>query len=208
MILFPFGLGAHPRSRGEHKSSRKENQNVPGSSPLARGTRELRGSSWLPGGLIPARAGNTMTVSSGAACRRAHPRSRGEHRWLHSFERRHGGSSPLARGTLFVSSINQEFQGLIPARAGNTCIVHDSGVVERAHPRSRGEHDGAGHFGFLRLGSSPLPRGTRCFLSGGVVSDGLIPARAGNTSTSHQARVVLGAHPRSRGEHMTRCAAY
>ena len=53
-----------------------------GSSPLARGTRgELYGVR-LFAGLIPARAGNTFGTIAYVNSERAHPRSRGEHRWL------------------------------------------------------------------------------------------------------------------------------
>ena len=71
--------GAHLRSRGEHFLYSALITIGRGSSPLARGTR------W-PGfrqrscqGLIPARAGNTETNSTGYPRRQAHPRSRGEH---------------------------------------------------------------------------------------------------------------------------------
>ena len=51
------------------------------------------------------------------------------------------------------------------------------------------------------LGSSPLARGTPPPGSDGVITIGLIPARAGNTSITRSARSSNGAHPRSRGEH-------
>ena len=52
--------------------------------------------------------------------RRAHPRSRGEN--VHEVvERRHrSGSSPLTRGKLLRSIVQQGVQGLIPAHAGKT----------------------------------------------------------------------------------------
>ena len=54
---------AHPRSRGEHLFSASLTPQVPGSSPLARGTLKLTGLSLKRGGLIPARAGNTDSIS-------------------------------------------------------------------------------------------------------------------------------------------------
>ena len=52
------------------------------------------------------------------------------------------------------------------------------------------------------MGSSPLARGTlqQACHSGGA--DGLIPARAGNTTLCWTGRVQKWAHPRSRGEHV------
>ena len=111
---------AHPRSRGEHDNPKAAAAYRAGSSPLARGTRQEVGilESWK--GLIPARAGNTPKTPWWGCRPRAHPRSRGEHACDSSRTQFCAGSSPLARGTLVFSSISQEFQGLIPARAGNT----------------------------------------------------------------------------------------
>ena len=53
----------------------------------------------------------------------------------------------------------------------------------------------------MLLGSSPLARGTLIFREIYRRVQGLIPARAGNTSGGMCNGVQLGAHPRSRGEH-------
>ena len=73
-------------------------------------------------GLIPARAGNTKPGRLRRASCRAHPRSRGEHITCAEYEDLAMGSSPLARGTLYVSKAVPPKTGLIPARAGNTSI--------------------------------------------------------------------------------------
>ena len=112
-----------------------------------------------------------------------------------------GGSSPLARGTRYITCIWLWFPGLIPARAGNTIFEAVSEPYHWAHPRSRGEHEPVDiPLGALR-GSSPLARGTpgENGLRGAQV--GLIPARAGNTRPAMTARIRPRAHPRSRGEH-------
>ena len=70
---------AHPRSRGEHIVSSVRYRMPTGSSPLARGTRGRSTRAAYPAGLIPARAGNTITFSMRCAPSGAHPRSRGEH---------------------------------------------------------------------------------------------------------------------------------
>ena len=152
-------------------------------------------------GLIPARAGNTPLASSPRRRFRAHPRSRGEHvifAVLHAGLR---GSSPLARGTLFVIKDDYKAGGLIPARAGNTQKSLHGGRSRRAHPRSRGEHQCGLSAVLIRRGSSPLARGTRFQCVHDAPHAGLIPARAGNTWTGCGRIFQRGAHPRSRGEH-------
>ena len=115
--------------------------------------------------------------------------------------------------------------GLIPAHAGNTEKISSLNLTSWAHPRSRGEHVIPERRRGYPLGSSPLARGTRHRrhqspesngliparagntrrvpppgVQGGGVG-GLIPARAGNTLQVRGARRGSGAHPRSRGEH-------
>ena len=57
---------AHPRSRGEHASTRSEVNSSWGSSPLARGTLRWLLDNVVRPGLIPARAGNTLQPGSPA----------------------------------------------------------------------------------------------------------------------------------------------
>ena len=91
--------------------------------------------------------------------------------------------------------------GLIPARAGNTHHPVAPKPKRRAHPRSRGEHAGGGPGDSGSAGSSPLARGTLQELQPGEKTEGLIPARAGNTGDLHAWTAPAWAHPRSRGEH-------
>ena len=90
---------AHPRSRGEHTSAAAGSSPVRGSSPLARGTLLTIFDGLKAVGLIPARAGNTRSFTDSLSLRRAHPRSRGEHRRKSPIPPHKLGSSPLARGT-------------------------------------------------------------------------------------------------------------
>ena len=69
---------AHPRSRGENRRRFSWVSRGAGSSPLTRGKRRLASRAWGRTGLIPAHAGKTTAVSTGAPTSRAHPRSRGE----------------------------------------------------------------------------------------------------------------------------------
>ena len=93
------------------------------------------------------------------------------------------GSSPLARGTLFLQSVSSVAEGLIPARAGNTPPGRSRPEIVRAHPRSRGEHTESCTALVMTLGSSPLARGTLGDAVEEIARMGLIPARAGNTDS-------------------------
>ena len=135
-------VGAHPRSRGEHRSKHRSASPRPGSSPLARGTLQACTKHTSQLGLIPARAGNTVYFSRAETRRWAHPRSRGEHSIGHGTWMFARGSSPLARGTQRRIPPPHRRPGLIPARAGNTAWLQASTPWSEAHPRSRGEHRG------------------------------------------------------------------
>ena len=109
------------------------------------------------------------------------------------------GSSPLARGGRHARLDELLRGGLIPARAGRTLQGRGSPRCNWAHPRSRGA-DPWSNVGDKRgVGSSPLARGG---LMLGVLmthAPGLIPARAGRTSSSIASSMSARAHPRSRG---------
>ena len=96
-------------------------------------------------------------------------------------------------------SRNEEFVGIIPARAGFTLVASLNACHFRDHPRSRGvygawkiEHDG-------QPGSSPLARGLRFSKGSTMDKIGIIPARAGFTPTACARSASPTDHPRSRG---------
>ena len=91
---------------------------------------------------------------------------------------------------------------LIPARAGNMCVILDTIDPLAAHPRSRGEHSCAAKIASSLFGSSPLARGTYSFMSAAGLGTRLIPARAGNIGLDGELDPRDAAHPRSRGEHL------
>ena len=118
-----YPTGAHPRSRGEHPGALQLFNALLGSSPLARGTLQDGGKLACCQGLIPARAGNTDSLTETQERAWAHPRSRGEHHSKRSLSRTSMGSSPLARGTRTQGDARAAPAGLIPARAGNTIRI-------------------------------------------------------------------------------------
>ena len=191
---------AHPRSRGERKRGENGQQGEQGSSPLARGAHGRGGAQVRQDRLIPARAGSTTPSSTHARRRRAHPRSRGEHTSRSNVTVATAGSSPLARGARPDELLLGRGEGLIPARAGSTPARLRKQLVTRAHPRSRGEHTGRHFKRLVEVGSSPLARGALQRMVTLRCRAGLIPARAGSTSTATATLLGdVGSSPLARG---------
>ena len=74
----------------------------------------------MPGGIIPAYAGNTRTSGSRMIGMGDHPRVCGEHEQCAPPVVVLVGSSPRMRGTLDVELVGHVLAGIIPAYAGNT----------------------------------------------------------------------------------------
>ena len=179
-IRGPPGSGRdHPRSRGVYTRTSVAPCVPCGSSPLARGL--LPASDPLPSwaGIIPARAGFTMTRPTALFSTTDHPRSRGVYAAALGRIAVSYGSSPLARGLRDPPPGHVPGPGIIPARAGFT---HRRRLVRRG-----------GH------GSSPLARGLRVRGADVHRGHGIIPARAGFTRRSAATGRPTRDHPRSRG---------
>ena len=209
----------HPRSRGVYSRLRPMTAGTRGSSPLARGLRDMEGARGRPRRIIPARAGFTRPHPPRRPRVQDHPRSRGvyparacgrragrgssplarglHHGWI-AMESA-GGSSPLARGLRPGLIPGSPIPGIIPARAGFTCATPRRGPSTSDHPRSRGVYDHEVLCVQGSCGSSPLARG----LPGGhhqAPGQGrIIPARAGFTTVSGCPSPRVRDHPRSRG---------
>ena len=110
----------HPRSRGVYLRRVLNKNEVPGSSPLARGLLPLRTNSRTIHRIIPARAGFTRRCGSPTTAQRDHPRSRGVYFAAFDCHADVVGSSPLARGLLGQEGRASADRGIIPARAGFT----------------------------------------------------------------------------------------
>ena len=130
-----------------------------------------------------------------------HPRICGEHGQNAQGTERQGGSSPHMRGTLCRCGLSTRRIGIIPAYAGNTCVVSTLACPSRDHPRICGEHPELADAPFMSVGSSPHMRGTRNFNKEYLGDDGIIPAYAGNTCSLFSFRCVARDHPRICGEH-------
>ena len=175
---------AHPRSRGENKGTDRSAYLNEGSSPLTRGKRFAAGGQGPRPGLIPAHAGKT-----------------GEVLWTGQDS---GGSSPLTRGKRLLGRRLRGVQRLIPAHAGKTCVRRRAAWPMTAHPRSRGENPHLGYVEVYAQGSSPLTRGKPMTTLDYLMNVGLIPAHAGKTRRQRDLHLLDRAHPRSRGENLSR----
>ena len=112
------------------------------------------------------------------------------------------GSSPHSRGTRMNNGRHCEPFGIIPAFAGNTHSCLFRRLLNRDHPRIRGEHRGWMRSRQTGRGSSPHSRGTRTILFVVETFKGIIPAFAGNTLNTPGAERHPWDHPRIRGEHV------
>ena len=126
--------------RGEYVLLTSFALSIQGSPPLARGIRErnLISSSALR--ITPACAGNTYTVYIGIREFWDHPRLRGEYLKCTMFDEKLEGSPPLARGIRDTPLSLNPLIRITPACAGNTKPLLQFQLMNRDHPRLRGEY--------------------------------------------------------------------
>ena len=150
-------------------------------------------------GIIPARAGFTSSRPTATPIRPDHPRSRGVYRRVRLTRACGPGSSPLARGLLFLAFRTHNSVRIIPARAGFTHNRITCANAVQDHPRSRGVYPISRTCFQNRPGSSPLARGLRRWEPPANSVTRIIPARAGFTGIDSRWHDQWGDHPRSRG---------
>ena len=172
-----------------------------GSSPRVRGTRVRHGGGDVSSGIIPACAGNTVTVEVKSVIVGDHPRVCGEHYKHRGSITPNPGSSPRVRGTLGAGNLPMQPYGIIPACAGNTRYRLESFPQSRDHPRVCGEHYTQATKTDEHLGSSPRVRGTPERRRRRKRRHGIIPACAGNTIWLIRVPYTARDHPRVCGEH-------
>ena len=191
----------HPRACGEHSEGVVRLPSMMGSSPRLRGTLRVAQTRGGRIGIIPALAGNTLGRLLCLRRWRDHPRACGEHVGVDLQSACAQGSSPRLRGTRETDSNFNTKIGIIPALAGNTRIVDTTQSNHEDHPRACGEHSPRRLPTSSPLGSSPRLRGTRGGVGHGCSFLGIIPALAGNTSTTASTPSSRWDHPRACGEH-------
>ena len=194
----------HPRAGGENAFAAYRLIKLHGSSPRGRGKQGEESADGLHEGLIPARAGKTCLYTSFKLVSEAHPRAGGENRSPLSCHVARSGSSPRGRGKHVLRSQRRRAPRLIPARAGKTVHPIRRCGRNRAHPRAGGENFASASTVLKKPGSSPRGRGKRRRLVVAGDHVGLIPARAGKTSSAPSWQASRPAHPRAGGENAAR----
>ena len=171
-----------------------------GSSPRVRGKQRERLLHEQRPGLIPARAGKTLTGHASYTNWQAHPRACGENCVGMMLAAARAGSSPRVRGKLESRLQRRAPAGLIPARAGKTPPGAGPPSGRAAHPRACGENGVDLGAAQAAGGSSPRVRGKLAVGRRSTDPRGLIPARAGKTGARPCTCCDTGAHPRACGE--------
>ena len=171
-------VGGGDHHRGRHRPNRK------GSSPRGRGRLPLPARFDFDERFIPAWAGETARAAECRHGRWVHPRVGGgdPHNVAFPFFQR--GSSPRGRGRPVKVQTVVDYNGFIPAWAGETAAVMNVVSSPRVHPRV----GGGDTFGRLVVndgkGSSPRGRGRPRGAASRRRGQGFIPAWAGETSAS------------------------
>ena len=173
-----------------------------GSSPHTRGAQAVLDETYKTSRIIPAYAGSTLIRPRPSACRRDHPRIRGEHPLETPGFRDGMGSSPHTRGAHCELHHEAGFARIIPAYAGSTCqaILHVSSLAGSS-PHTRGALDRYGiTCPIARIipayaGSTSIVSGAICTMSGSS------PHTRGAPIRGVEALLPLEDHPRIRGEH-------
>ena len=150
--------------------------------------------------IIPAYAGNACRGGAILSQHPDHPRVCGERGDVH---RGHGcvrGSSPRMRGTRRRVPSSTHGIRIIPAYAGNAAAMATNVPLPTDHPRVCGERQAFAQLTKLLGGSSPRMRGTRTSSATPTPACRIIPAYAGNASSSRMSCTTSTDHPRVCGE--------
>ncbi len=180
----PCRRPGHPRGHGERLKLKPGSDNVVGSSPRARGTLPDAFDRRLVARVIPAGAGNADPRVGGGERAAGHPRGRGERALLPVIAEVGYGSSPRARGTRCLQSLQSTPPRVIPAGAGNAVTTSSGRFSVKGHPRGHGERISSIRAAASSCGSSPRAPGTRRVDDQPGTPSRLIPAGTGNARVS------------------------
>ena len=179
----------HPRACGANVEMHASLGSHVGSSPRMRG--KLRQQLHVPElfRIIPAHAGQTVSIV---------PRS---------FASRFAGSSPRMRGKLLHAGLQLAQHRIIPAHAGQTDLPILPPLPNADHPRACGANY-ANHFVSCTIsGSSPRMRGKQGGRRKLEREIRIIPAHAGQTAPARDATSRSSDHPRACGANSCSCSA-
>ena len=200
--LWPqHSLRDHPRACGAHQAHEGRKSNGEGSSPRMRGSQARIPVHAPCEGIIPAHAGLTAPVVFPLRLFRDHPRACGAHILFFGVQCLVEESSPRMRGSPTYRLESISCHGIIPAHAGLTPKSNPGRRRSRDHPRACGAHCEDGRAHDLFQGSSPRMRGSPPVMMPLAVSQGIIPAHAGLTSSRQGSLPQSRDHPRACGAH-------
>ena len=151
------------------------------------------------GRIIPAHAGQTRRYCVWSCADPDHPRACGANGMGRLRSRRRIGSSPRMRGKHLAKNLLPFPARIIPAHAGQTSRESSTSSPASDHPRACGANCVRRGPACLCTGSSPRMRGKRSQSSLVTSSSRIIPAHAGQTSTTQARRACVSDHPRACG---------
>ncbi len=191
--------GDYPRVRGGTKILTFKMLTYEGLSPRARGNQIRAAMQERFRGTIPACAGEPDGRICVGRQLRDYPRVRGgtTHGWLTLHH--HRGLSPRARGNQCPLGAAFCPHGTIPACAGEPCSRSPCRTCPGDYPRVRGGTKSLDDDLKGCKGLSPRARGNQGPPRGRAVSEGTIPACAGEPLSSSPRRTVTRDYPRVRG---------
>ena len=152
-------LTDHPRLRGEKCGILVILLYGEGSPPLTRGKVLALLLALHLVGITPAYAGKRSCSQSISRGPGDHPRLRGEKRYAEGTDRISQGSPPLTRGKVSQQLKIPIALGITPAYAGKSFINFRCVVLNKDHPRLRGEKAAKKPLDKGFTGSPPLTRG-------------------------------------------------
>ena len=192
-------MSDHPRACGANCSNALHHYVRLGSSPRMRGKRAAPRSCMGAARIIPAHAGQTQFGVGNRVCRTDHPRACGANTAGPFIPNLLLGSSPRMRGKLLGERGLERVGRIIPAHAGQTCVVLCVFYHCSDHPRACGANQRLGHDIIASHGSSPRMRGKRDSLAAAGFAVRIIPAHAGQTVSSAPSVDIDADHPRACG---------
>ena len=189
----------HPRACGANLASRRFHHGLSGSSPRMRGKHDRYGHAVAQRRIIPAHAGQTALSSSSLVNATDHPRACGANGGLPMAFSWLTGSSPRMRGKRVEPVCDGAEVRIIPAHAGQTAPNRQDACPCPDHPRACGANRRYGRFSTRPVGSSPRMRGKRPVHHRVHADLRIIPAHAGQTSSSPSICQQRPDHPRACG---------
>ena len=149
--------------------------------------------------IIPARAGQTLSISPVSMGRPDHPRACGANKYTSSAFSPVPGSSPRVRGKRVPGTRPPVFVRSIPAHAGQTVSPRIQTTCPSDHPRACGANIEHLERQQRKYRSSPRVRGKLFLPFFACAGIRIIPARAGQTARRCRAAPERPDHPRACG---------